>query len=140
MPTYHFHLITRAGVVVDPDETAARSHAVTVVTELMRHRETATRSWRLRIHDDRHRMLFEVPFVQLDQTLLKFAPQLRESVVEVVLGTGRLDDAIRDVRRSLVQLKGTMARADGSPHLHRVAIGEYASDVPDAAWVGQTTR
>lgn len=135
MPRYFFSLLECSRVIADPDgidlpnEAAARAHAETVVTELMRHREVATRSWRLHVRDDRQRVVYEVPFIRLDQTLWHIAPHLRASMENVVLGKGRLDDAIRDVRQSLTQLRYTMAKVSGESHLVPVVLND--ASVPD---------
>jgi hypothetical protein len=123
MPTFFFNLIHRGGVTLDPDgttlpdEPAARLHAEGVARELMQHRESATRFWRLRVCDDERRLLFEVPFVEIDPTLLHLPLHLREAMRDVVVGAASLGNAIHDVRFSIRQLRGTMARADGLPYL-----------------------
>jgi hypothetical protein len=57
MPTYHFHLRTKEGTVLDPDGTElpndalAHGHAGMVAGELMQGREPRTRYWRLDVYD-----------------------------------------------------------------------------------------
>lgn len=60
-----------------PDEIAARRHAIAVARELMLHRETETRTWRIQVCDDYLLPLFEEPFAQIDETLTeRFSPDL----------------------------------------------------------------
>ena len=126
MPTYHFNLITNVGQTTDPegtefaDEAEAEKHACAVARELMQNREATTRGWRIRVCDHQGRSLFEVPFVTLDPTLASLDPLLQDSVARVVVRTGQLGDAIRDVRRSILQIRSTMASADGTIQLASV--------------------
>jgi uncharacterized protein DUF6894 len=123
MPLYYFNLNHRDGISPDcdgsdlPDEPSARAHAGAVVCELMRNREAQRRSWRLQVCDAQHAPLFEVLFADLDASLDHLSPELRASMRDVSLKAGDMRDRIRDVRATLHQLNGTLARADGLPWL-----------------------
>ena len=74
-----FYFVLKAGrqTIPDPegqeliDEAAARLHALAVAQQLMRHRETDTRGWRIQVCDDYLVPLFEVFFAEVDQSLDK---------------------------------------------------------------------
>jgi len=123
MPRYYFNLKDRCGFISDTDgtelhdEAAAQRHAGQVARELMRHREAERRSWRVQVCDTEHRVLCEVLFADVDDSLDHLAPQLKASVKDVYAKTGRVADTINDVRATINQLKGTLARADGLPWL-----------------------
>jgi len=123
MSLYYFNLKHRDGSVPDgegtdlADHDAARAHARAVARELMRHREAQRRAWRLQICDAERRPLFELLFVDVDPLLDHLSPDLKASLREVYVKTGGMNDTIADVRVTIHQLKGTLARADGLPWL-----------------------
>jgi hypothetical protein len=120
--TYFFHLRTPAGVVYDPegtalaDETAARSHAKTVARELMANREGATRCWRLDVWDDEGQPRFELIFASVDETI-GLPPEIRESWERFYGTSASLYEAIDSVKRSVEQVRGTLARAERPPYI-----------------------
>jgi len=123
MPRYYFNLKDRAGFVPDLEGTdltdagAARTYAAEIVRELLRHREAERRSCRLEVCDADHKPLFEVLFADLDDTLNHLSPELKANLKGVYRNAGRMNDTINDVRATLHQLKGTLARADHMPWL-----------------------
>ena len=123
MPRYYFNLKHRAGLVPDPEGTdlsdanAARTYAAEVVRELLRHREAERRTCRLQVCDADHKPLFEVLFADFDDTLNHLSPELKANLKGVYLNAGRMNDTIDEVRATLHQLKGTLARADRLPRL-----------------------
>jgi hypothetical protein len=134
MPTYFFNLTTAHEMIRDPDgtqlpdEAAARAHAQAVARELMQHRQIQTRSWRLTAWDDRGRPCFDLLFATVDNSLDHFRPELRKSCEDLHVKTASLFDAMQEVRRTLLQVKATLARADGLPYL--AAVGGVAVDPP----------
>jgi len=123
MPTYFYHLHTPSHVIRDlvgsdlPDEDSARGHARSVAQELMRHREVQTRSWQLDVRDSEGRGVFTLLLATLDETLGHYSPELRSAVEDVSAKSASLSDTIRTVRRTLLEVKGTMARADRLPYI-----------------------
>lgn len=126
MPMYYFALKDNHGIHVDPDgtelqnETHAAEHARQVALELMATREIRTRSWRLQVCDSNRNLVFELLFASVDRTLYRLPPALRETVTAVSVRTAALSDAIFDVRMTLHQIKGTLAKSKGVPYLASV--------------------
>jgi hypothetical protein len=126
MPMYYFNLKDAKGVHVDPegtelaDDSEALQHAREVAHELMQKQEVKTRSWRLQACDADRSILFELLFATVDHTVHRLPPPLRQTVELVSARTAGLSDAIFDVRSSLYQLKGTLAKTDGAPCLAAV--------------------
>jgi hypothetical protein len=123
MPTYFFDLHTPGEVVRDlvgselACEGSAREHAAGVARELIRHQEALTRSWRLDIRDSEGRGFFQLMLVSVDESLAPIPPELRSSMEDMYANNASLWDTIRAVKRSLRQIKGTIARADRLPYL-----------------------
>jgi len=86
MPTYHFHLRTKDGTVLDPDGTElpnqalALGHARMVAAELMQYREPRTRYWRLDVYDGDGRRCFDLVFATADPSIRHLTPELRRLV------------------------------------------------------------
>jgi hypothetical protein len=126
MPTYYFNLKGQHGRYLDPsgtelpDHAQAKEHARRVALELMYRREPRTRSWRLEVCDATRTPVFELLFATVDPLLAQLPPDFRTAVEEVSARTGGVTDAIIDVRNSLHQLRGTLARSDGEPYLAAV--------------------
>jgi hypothetical protein len=126
MPTYYFNLKGQHGRYLDPsgtelpDHAQAKEHARRVALELMYRREPRTRSWRLEVCDATRTPVFELLFATVDPLLAQLPPNFRTAVEEVCARTGGVTDAIIDVRNSLHQLRGTLARSDGEPYLAAV--------------------
>jgi|SRR6185437_5365188 len=123
MPMYYFNLKDAQGIYVDPEGTElsgdaeALEHARQVATELMQRRESKTRSWRLQACDEDRNVVFELLFATVDHTIHHLPPALRQTVETVSARTAGLSDAICDVRASIYQLKGTLAKSNRAPYL-----------------------
>ncbi len=74
MSIYLFNLKTESEEIPDPhgtelpDEASAREHARLVALELMKHRETLTRSWRIDVRDSENRQCFELLFADVENS------------------------------------------------------------------------
>jgi len=123
MTTYYFNLKGHHGRYVDPhgtelpDLSQAKEHARQVALELMHRRESKTRSWRLEVCDARRTPIFELLFATVDPRLTELPPTLRTTVEELSARTGGMVDAIVDIRNTLHQLKGSLARSNREPYL-----------------------
>lgn len=123
MPRYFFNLKTGHSLLRDfdgsefDDETAARTHAETIVREIMRNNEVKSRVWRLDVRNSNHAPCFEVLFAALDETIDYLPPDLRESVRMTSGQLGSLHDAIEDVRMSIRELRATLAQTSRAPYL-----------------------
>jgi hypothetical protein len=123
MPRYFFNLKGRHGVSSDtegielPDERSARGHACDVARELMRNRERQTGWWRIAACDVEGILCFELLFASVDPLLSELPPETRASIEDVCQKTASLNDTIHQVRRTLSQVRGTMARSDGAPYV-----------------------
>jgi hypothetical protein len=115
---FYFVLKTPQQTIPDPegqelvDRAAARQHAVAVARQLMRNREVATRRWRIEVCDDYLHPLFEVFFVEVDETLPYFPPHLQASIEGVLRTAAALNDAIAGVKTTLSKVRQTLGQAD----------------------------
>lgn len=118
MARYYFDLKNSEGTLLDtdgtelPDERAAREHACQVVIELMRNASVRTRMWRLTVSDQDRMSCFECLFASHDESIAHLKPELRSSVETVCREHAALMDAIVDVRSTILQIRGTLARSD----------------------------
>jgi hypothetical protein len=118
MARYYFDLKNSEGTLLDtdgtelPDEGAAREHASQVVLELMRNASVRTRMWRLTVSDQDRMSCFECLFASHDDSMAHLTPELRSSVEMVCREHTALTDAIVNVRATILQLRGTLARSD----------------------------
>jgi len=124
MATYYFNLKGHHGRYVDPhgtelpDLAQAKEHARQVALELMHRRELKTRSWRLEVCDAQRMPIFELLFATVDPMLAQqLPPPLRSTVEELSARTGGMVDAIVDVRNTILQLRGTLAKCNREPYL-----------------------
>lgn len=123
MNTYYFNLKDGRTTIPDPDgtelpdEAAARAHAVTVAREAMRNNEARTRNWRIEVCGQDRGALFEILFASVDESMEHLPGDLRRSVETVSTKFASLSDAIHEVRMSMLELRVTLARSDGLPHL-----------------------
>jgi hypothetical protein len=123
MATYYFNLKGHHDRYVDPHGTVladlgqAKEHARQVALELMQRRELKTRSWRLEVCDAGRAPVFELLFATVDPMLAQLPPNFRTRVEELSARTGGMVDAILDVRNTLHQIRGTLAKANREPYL-----------------------
>jgi hypothetical protein len=123
MPRYYFSLKRRDGTLVDPDgldlpdQATAREHALQVIDELMRNANVRTRGWRLAVLDQDRQSCFELLFASYDDSMAHLSPEFRSSVEMAYRRHASLTDAIVDVRTTLLQIRGTLARSDRKPYI-----------------------
>jgi hypothetical protein len=123
MPLYYFNIKRREGMLLDPygmglpDEAAAREHALQVMSELMRNANVRTRGWRLVVLDQNRQPCFELLFVSHDDSIAHLTPELRSSVERICRSHASLMDVIVDVRTTMLQIRGTLARSDQEPYV-----------------------
>lgn len=123
MPRYYFNLKRRGGTLVDtdgtdlPHEAAAREHALHVMSELMRNANVRTRAWRLAVMNQDRQSCFELFFASYDDSMAHLTPELRLSVELVCRRHALLTDAIVDVRTTMLQIRGTLARSERRPYV-----------------------
>jgi hypothetical protein len=123
MPLYYFNLQTNTGVIRDPDgtelpdEVAAREHAAAVARELVRNRQIGVRSWRLDMCDASHQLQTSLILAEFDEGLASLSSPFRETVMDGCVQSASLRDAIRDLNKTLLQIKGTIARSKQQPYL-----------------------
>jgi hypothetical protein len=86
----------------------------------MRNAHARTRLWRLAVSDENRRPCFELLFADYDESLSHLLPELRLAVEKVQRKHVALLDAMVDVRMTLLQVKGTLARANRRPHVAAV--------------------
>jgi|SRR4051812_18294082 hypothetical protein len=126
MARFFFNLKQLDGIIQDPygtdlaDEATAHTYGDEVARELMCKREACTRAWRLEVCDDDHVALFEIHFCRLDDTLDHLSPELKTSVQDMSGKLGILAESIGDLRTTLRQVRGTLARANNMPWLAAV--------------------
>jgi len=123
MTTYYFNVKGPHGRNLDPcgtdlpDHAHAIEHARQVALELMRCRETKTRSWRFEVSDASRVVIFELLFASVDPLVAELRPELRKTVIEASARQANLVDAIIGVQNSLHQVMGTLAKVNGEPYL-----------------------
>ena len=154
VPTYCFHLKTGSdGTIVDtygtdlPDDRSAREHAEAIARELMAHREPRTRSWRLDVRDNDGLPCFDLLFARFDDTLSHLTPDLRISLETLCASSASFTEAIHAMKLTLLDIKATIARAEGALYLaavngvavrynrgsyHGAPSGEYGAEAPSA--------
>jgi hypothetical protein len=108
MPRYFFDLNDGRKLIPDlegtelPDDDSARAHAAQVARELARNREQETRSWRLAVRDEEEALRFELPFASTDETISRLPPVLRFMFADAGGSTASLNEAIEQVRTTLL--------------------------------------
>jgi hypothetical protein len=123
MPVYFFNLRDATGLLRDPDgtdlpdEASAQEHAHTVAGELMRHQESATRAWRLEVCDQERRPRFRLLFAEADPLLAPLSAEIRKFVIDGWSRSASLQDTITDLQLTLLQVRATIARAEGVPYV-----------------------
>ena len=119
MPVYHFllkptwkpPLVDRDGEEL-PDDAAAYEHAVEVARDIMRHREENCRSYRLQVCNENLETCFEILFASIDETLQSHTVDCRNSIIESAHARASLDETMRQVRRTLSNVRETLIAAD----------------------------
>lgn len=123
MPLFYFNLNDGRRLTLDgegtelPDLAAAEQHAAVVAREIMRNNRAHTLTWRVQVCDARRQPCFELLFAKASPELEHFAVELRDGLTASAGRVATLNDDIRDVRRSLLQLRATLARVDRKPYL-----------------------
>src|SRR5262245_58101420 len=118
MPLYHFVLNTRDDLIPDrdgsewPNESAAREEAVLVAHDLMRNQGVKTHAWRIEVCDEDLRPCSELLFAELDQTITRLPPELREPHIVTSRRMADLSDAVLTLRGTLMQVSETLNQAD----------------------------
>ncbi|HEY7298372.1 MAG TPA: hypothetical protein VH684_10590 [Xanthobacteraceae bacterium] len=126
MPRYFFNLKTRDGTVFDRDGTdlanhsAAKRHAELVARELMANREASTRAWRLDVRDSSDRTCSELLFATIDDSMSHLTPELRSSLDHLCASSAAFAETIHALRLTLLEVRATIARAEGTLHLAAV--------------------
>ncbi len=123
MPIFHFVLKNGWGKYRDvggdefQDAATARIHAKLVARELLRNRETRTGSWRIEVRNEKNDCIDEVMLASVDDHFSHLPQPTRAEIDRLYQTNASLADIIGDVRRSLHQVKATIARADRMPYL-----------------------
>lgn len=118
MQLFYFMLKTRSQIIPDAegeeliDVAAARLHAVAVARQLMQHRESDTRGWRIQVCDDYLKLQFEVFFSEVDETFARLPSHVQASIENVVRTAAALNDAVISVQSTLNDVRVTLSRAD----------------------------
>jgi hypothetical protein len=112
MPRYFFNLDNCVKIIPDlegtelPDDDSARAHAVQVARELARNREHGTRSWSLAVCDAEGTLRFELLFASMDDAISRLPPALRFMFADVDGSTASLNEAMEQVRMTLLSYEG----------------------------------
>lgn len=123
MPLYYFNLKDGRTTIPDLEGTdlgnsdLAREHAIVIAREAMRNNETRVRNWRIQVCDAEREPCFEILFAAVDESIDHLPGDIRRSLVDVSRNFASLSDAIHDVRMTLLQVRATLARSEGAPHL-----------------------
>lgn len=119
MPSYTFELKDGHGGVDDEtgvsltDGADALRYAQDIVHELMRSRETQTRTWRLDVYDEAGERVMELPFATLDPTLDHLRPELRAMVEKFCDRRRTVDETIYTVCNTVRESQALVARSRG---------------------------
>lgn len=100
-----------------PDAEIAYRYACDVARELMHGRERSTRSWQLEVYEDGQEKVFEIPFVQLDQTLNHLNASMREVVEHSAQQIRSVAETRQAVRATVREARSLVARSRGRPYL-----------------------
>lgn len=127
MPLYTFKLREGAAPVPDdagvqlPDREHALAYAKEVAVELMCGMQKEARAWQLDVYEDREKLLFELPFATLDDTLAHLRPKLRREVENACSSRLACAEAVHVARITLREARALVARSRGQPYLAAVA-------------------
>jgi hypothetical protein len=120
MPRYFFNLNDGRKIIPDlegtelPDDDSARAHAAQVARELARNREQETRSWRLAVCDAQGTLRFELIFASIDEAISRLPPMLRFMFADAGGSPASLNEAIEQVRMTLLSYEGGKGEDVGS--------------------------
>ena len=123
MPRFHFHLRARGTIYRDfdgtdlPDVAVARTHALGVADELMRHSAAPTRHWSMCVEDTSGALQFDLFFADVDPSLAFYSPQMRMLVAGTCRRLGALTDVLCAARATRAETRMLLARARGKPQL-----------------------
>ena len=95
-----------------PDVQSARAYADAVAHDLMRNRELATRLWRIEVCDEDLAPCFTVHFSEVDETLGHLPAAWREMIRTVAERAAAFHEAMKEMRATLADSRGTLAKAD----------------------------
>jgi hypothetical protein len=83
----------------------------------MVNREPRTRAWRLDVRDSSQRPCADLLFATVDDSMSHLTPQLRSSLEHLCASSAAFAETIQALRMTLLEVRATMARADGALHL-----------------------
>ena len=112
MLRYFFNLNDGRKIIPDlegtelPDDDSARAHAAQVARELARNREQETSSWCLAVRDTQGTLRFELVFASTDEAISRLPPVLRFMFADAGGSTASLNEAIEQVRTTLLSYEG----------------------------------
>ena len=101
-------------------------HARLVACELMQYRQPRTHSWRLDVCDSEGRQCLDMLFASVDDSIHHLTPELRRSVEDLCAKSSSLNEMIRALRLTIIEVRGTIARSEGAPYI--AAINGVAVD------------
>lgn len=123
MPLFYFNLNDGRRLIADPegtnlpDQAVAHEYAVQVAREIMRNDEHRSLAWRLVVCDAEREPCFELLFASVAENLDHLSPALQAAVERTARSVAALKDSLQAVQMTLLQLRATLARADGLPYL-----------------------
>ena len=123
MQAFYFHLRAGDHRILDeegeelPDARAARDHAIQVVRELMRARESRTRHYRLDVCDQDGGLVAEVPFATVDPTLNHLQTDLKRLVERLTDTRREFYETLVDTDRLRLELRAMRFRLRGKPYV-----------------------
>ena len=123
MQAFYFHLCAGDYRILDeegewlPDARAARDHAIQVVRELMRARESRTRHYRLDVCDEDGGLVAELPFATVDPTLNHLQTDLKRLVERLSETRREFYETLVDTDHLRLELRAMRFRARGKPYL-----------------------
>jgi hypothetical protein len=121
MSTYFYNLQTLEGIIRDPEGTdfpsqyLAWEHGRLVARELMQHRESVTRSWRLDVYNGKGALCFDVLFATIDESILCLPPELCRSVQDLHAKSASLIEVMHATKFIVCQLRATIAQVECFP-------------------------
>jgi hypothetical protein len=99
------------------DDVSAFLHGCRVVSEVMLHDEQRTRHWLLEVLGADGRVLFQLAFVEHDQTLAWFRPEWRNRIKHFCRLRRETEELFREARLTMLHSRALRARANGKPYL-----------------------